>query len=284
MAALELYRMPDILKPHAKLLEELATLLVGVAGESVTMVKRSAPEQALKLKKQTEWKIFLEFLKVMFNLADRLSVFYLPVQEQLLFMNGLEDAVSTRLKIVLAPALGPQSDDMEIVFTIGNAVADSRRMYERFRFVVTEDSKVKDELFGFLSEQISHLIEAPGNPMVTSAATLCASASIAAMKSLFEGLRSPSAQAQGVGAQPGHPDAGTGTGNEIKLISVMSTVQGEEVETRWGMHSRFRQDLKPEEAKELTRLMNRATQILGERYAALAFSADWMNWRQAGHA
>ena len=73
-------------------------------------------------------------------------------------------------------------------------------------------------------------------------------------------------------------------GNEIKLISVMSSVAGEEVETRWGLHPRFREDLRPEEAQELTRRMNRVTKILGERYAKVAFSADWKSWHFSGHA
>src|SRR5207247_9141295 len=57
--------------PFSGLLRDRGSLMVAGAGESVTMVKRSAPEQALKLKKTDEWKLYLEFLKVMFNLADR---------------------------------------------------------------------------------------------------------------------------------------------------------------------------------------------------------------------
>ena len=74
------------------------------------------------------------------------------------------------------------------------------------------------------------------------------------------------------------------TGTEIKLVSVMSSVKGEEVETRWGLHPRFRQDLTPEEAKQLTTTMNRVAKILGERYAAVAFSDQWASWHKAGHA
>lgn len=276
-------------KPYSKLLQELATLMVGVAGESVTMVKRSAPDQALKLKQPSEWKIYLEFLKLMFNLADRLSVYHVPIQEQPQFMDSLEDAVTGKLKAILEPALGPDNDEMEITVTIGKAVAESRRMYERFRFVVTEDSRVKEEFFACLAERVTQLIAAPGNGMVTSAVTLCASAAIPAMKSLFEGVGPSVVAAQGAPESRDREevtDASTGgtTGNEIKLVSVMSTVQGEEVETRWGLHPRFRQDLRSEETQELTRLMNRVTQILGERYAAVAFSADWASWHQIGHA
>ena len=67
-------------------------------------------------------------------------------------------------------------------------------------------------------------------------------------------------------------------------MSVMSTVAGEEVETRWGLHPRFRQDLPPEDVQQLTKLMNRVAKILGERYASVAFSDEWTSWHKAGHA
>jgi hypothetical protein len=44
---------------HVGLLRELAALLTAVSGESVTMVKRSLPDQTLKLTSQQEWKIYL---------------------------------------------------------------------------------------------------------------------------------------------------------------------------------------------------------------------------------
>jgi len=257
-------------------------LMVGVAGESVTMVKRSAPDQTLALKKTTEWTLYLEFLKLLFNLADRLSAFYVPIQEQPKFMDSLEDAVTNRLKESLGPALGPDLDAMEIMLTIGNTVAESRQIYERFRFVVTEESQVRTEYLDCLAARITRLFEASGNPLVTSAVTLCAGAAIPAMKSLFEGVIGAVAP-QPTAQPPSRAETG-GTGNEIKLVSVMSTVRDEEVETRWGLHPRFRQDLSPEEAKELTRLMNEVTHVLGERYAAVAFSAEWASWKQTGNA
>ena len=303
--------------PLSGLLHDLGSLMVAVAGESVTMVKRSAPEQALKLKKTDEWNIYLEFLKVMFNLADRLSALHVPIHEQSQFMDSLEDAVTHQLQTVLGPALSPDNDEKEIVHTIGRAVAESRERYERFRFLVTEDSKVKEEFFKTFSERVAQMMGASGNGMVLSAAALCASSMVPAMKALFEGSatrgtarervpgvkpadrgpiaptdRVPVASLGATGAgdewvsRPGlhGQPAGGGTGNEIKLVSVMSSIAGEEVETRWGLHPRFRQDLSPEQAQELTRRMNRVTKILGERYAKVAFSADWKSWHLSGHA
>ncbi|WP_447973081.1 hypothetical protein [Nitrospira sp. Kam-Ns4a] len=279
--------MTDTNGGYATRLRELASLMVAVAGESVTMVKKSAPEAALKLKKRAEWELYLEFLKVLFNLADRLSAFYVPVQEQPALMDRLEDAVTNQLKNVLAPALGPDSDEMEFLLTVGKAVTESRQTYDRFQFVPTEESKAKDEFFKTFAERIARLMGAAGDGMVLSAATLCASAAIPAMKGLFEEIQgqgqAPGGPAQAAGASTVQPRPST-TGNEIKLVSVMATVHGEEVETRWGLHPRFKEDLKPGQLQELARLMNRVTRILGERYAAVAFSADWATWQKIGHA
>lgn len=285
---------------YADLLRELAAMMTAVAGESVTMIKRSAPDAALKLKPKQEWDIYLEFLKVLFNLADRLSVLHLPIQEQPPFMDSLEDHVAQHLKTILAPALGPDSDDMEVTVTIGKAVADSRQRYERFRFLVTDESPARADYLQVVGERIGELLGATGNGMVTSAATLCISSAIPAMQALFaevlSGKTAPAAaahQAKPTTAAPSTQPArqegaskpgATEASNEIKLVSVMATVSGEEVETRWGLHPRFRQDLTQEENKELTKLMNRVTQILGERYAAVAFSSDWASWNQIGHA
>ncbi len=273
---------------HVGLLRELAALLTAVSGESVTMVKRSLPDQTLKLTSQQEWKIYLEFLKIFFNLADRLAAFYLPLKDRPEFMDSLEDAVTQQLKAVLSPALGPDTDHMEVTITIGQAVAESRQVYERQAFVVTEESPAKAEYLRLFGERIADATQAPGNGLIISAATLCANAAIPAMKAAFEGamhtLPTLNATPEG-GVEALHqPPASRTMGNEIKLVSVMSTLEHEEVETRWGLHPRFRHDLTPDEMRELSRLMNRVTRIIGERYAAVAFSPNWAPWQQVGHA
>jgi len=273
---------------HAILLRDLAALLIAVSGESVTVVKRSLPEQALKLNSQQEWKIYLEFLKILFNMADRFAGFYLPLKDRPEFMDSLEDTVTQQLKSVLSPALGPDTDQMEVTVTIGQAVSESRQVYERHAFMLTEESSVKAEYLRLFGERVAEATQAPGNGLVISAATLCANAAIPAMKAAFEGAphtqptvsTAPAAVADPVG----QPPAAGSMGNEIKLVSVMSTLENEEVETRWGLHPRFRQDLTPDDMRELSRLMNRVTRILGERYAAVAFSPNWAPWQQVGHA
>ncbi|HLZ35278.1 MAG TPA: hypothetical protein VKP13_14800 [Nitrospira sp.] len=276
--------------PYSQQLRSLAELMLAVAGESVTVMKKNAPEQALKLKRQDEWGLYLEFIKVMFNLTDRLSAFHIPIKDQPEFMNGLEDAVTAQLKTALEPAFGSSVDQAEIMLTIGGAVAESRQLYERYRFSITEDSKTRNEMFDAFGGRVADALGVAGNPQITSAATLCATAVVPAITAILKG--DAPATASGTSPQSAGrtaADAATAipkgqTGNEIKLISVMSNVTGEEVETRWGLHPRFRQDLTAEEAQQLTKLMNRVAKVLGERYAAVAFSDEWNSWHKAGHA
>ncbi|BFU89695.1 MAG: hypothetical protein NTAFB01_08820 [Nitrospira sp.] len=278
--------MATITTEYKDRLRQLAELMLAVSGESVTMMKRNAPEQALKLKRQDEWGIYLEFLKVMFNLTDRLVALHIPMKDQMEFMNGLEDAVTQQLKHTLEPAFGNNADQMEIVLTIGTTVAQSRQTYEKYKFLISEDSKIKHEMFRDFGDKVADALGASGNAQLSSAATLCASAVVPALSSILQGQAPPSQEA----SQAAPPAVGTSTeqkksiAQEIKLVSLMSSVSGEEVETRWGLHPRFREDLTPSELQQLTKLLNRVAKILGERYAAVAFSKDWASWHKAGHA
>jgi hypothetical protein len=276
-------------------LRQLAELMLAVAGESVTVMKRSAPERALKLKRQEEWGLYLEFLKVMFNLTDRLSALYLPIKAQPQFMDSLEDTVTLQLKHVLEPAFGSGTDQTEIMLTVGAAVAESRQTYERYRFLVTETNPVKDEMLKDFGGRVADTMGIAGNAQVSSAATLCASAVIPAIKAILAGDAPPVAATETAtpvathampapSPSPTTPGPQGPTGTEITLVSVMSTVAGEEVETRWGLHPRFRQDLPPEDMQRIAKLMNRVAKILGERYASVAFSDEWTSWHKAGHA
>ncbi len=278
--------MTDRNQEYGDRLRHVASLLLAVAGESVTMMKRQAPQQALKLTRQDEWGLYLEFLKIMFNVTDRLAALYIPLKDQLDFMNGLEDAVSSQLKGALEPAVGPQVDQMEIVLTIGGTVADSRQVYEQYKFLITEDSKPKSDMFQEFGNRVADLLGAPGNSALSSAAALCATAVTPAISAVLQGGTPHPEIALQEAASPAsrQPDQKPVTGQEIKLVSMMSTVSDEEVETRWGLHPQFRQDLSSAELQQLTKLLNRVAKILGERYASVAFSEQWSTWHKAGHA
>jgi hypothetical protein len=267
-------------------LRQLAELMLAVSGESVTLMKKNAPEQALTLKRQDEWGLYLEFLKILFNMTDRLAALHIPLKDQMDFMNGLEDSVTQQLKNALEPAFGHQTDQMEIVLTIGAAVAESRQNYEQYKFMVTEESKAKNEMLRDFGEKIAKVLGAPGNSRLSSAAALCISAVVPAIGAVLHGQPPPAADAaQTTSSSTADPlDTKSPTGQEIKLISLMSSVSGEEVETRWGLHPRFREDLTADELQRLTKLLNRVAKIVGERYASVAFSPEWTSWHKAGHA
>lgn len=280
--------------------KDLAHTMMSVARESVALIKRSDQQQSLKFQRKQEWDIYLEFLRMLFNLVDRLSAFYIPVQSQRDFMNNLEDSVSAQLKTVLAPSLSASEiDDMAVTLSIGQAVAESRQIYEKHKFVITDQSKERDQFFQFFSERVAAKAGAPGKKEITSAAFLCGTAVIPALKSLFEDATKPKADAsvtkpaagndQSSSSKSSSPASSTNpTGQPqaglIKLISVMSRSQGEEVETWWGLHPQFRRDLPPDEAKELAKQMNRATRIVGERFAVVASLAQAGTDQPIGHA
>ncbi|MCP9439297.1 MAG: hypothetical protein NNA20_10620 [Nitrospira sp.] len=279
--------------PYREHLRQLAELMLAVAGESVTMMKKTAPEQALTLKRQNEWSLYLEFLKIMFNLADRLVALHIPIKDQMDFMNSLEDAVTGRLKDVLAPAFGDRTDHMEIALTIGTTVAESRRTYESYAFLITEESKTKNDMFRDFGETIAGLLGAPGNARLGSAAALCASAVVPAMDAILQGQAQPtpsspagdpSDQPMDRQDRPPQSDRQHATGRDIKLISMVSSISHDVVETRWGLHPRFREDLTADELRQLTTLLNRVAKIVGERCAAVACSEQWASTQRAGHA
>ncbi|MEO8324958.1 MAG: hypothetical protein ABI618_03860 [Nitrospirota bacterium] len=279
---------------YESVLKDLAHTMMSVARESVGLIKRSDQKLAMKLQRKQEWEIYLEFLRMLFNLVDRLSGFYIPIQAQKEFMNSLEDSVAHQLKTVLAPSLSSSEvDDMEVTLSVGQVVSDSQKTYEKFKFVVTDQSKERDQYFQFFSERIASKAGAPGKQEITAAAFLCGSAVVPALKSLFEDATQPkiepatsavppvakegagssaAAQERSSSTQSGATD--TAGKNLIKLISVVSRAQGEEVESWWGLHPQFRRDLPADEAKELAKHMNRATRIVGERFAVVASLAQ----------
>ncbi|GJL57889.1 MAG: hypothetical protein NPIRA03_07460 [Nitrospirales bacterium] len=285
-------------KPSAEnyesVLKDLAHTMMSVARESVGLIKRSDQQLAMKLQRKQEWEIYLEFLRMLFNLVDRLSGFYIPIQAQKEFMNSLEDSVAHQLKTVLAPSLSSSEvDDMEVTLSVGQVVADSRKTYEKFKFVVTDQTKERDQYFQFFSERIASKAGAPSKQEITAAAFLCGTAVVPALKSLFEDATTPKVEpatsaahsvakeesGASVAAEKGSSSTPSGAPetagkNLIKLISVVSRAQGEEVESWWGLHPQFRRDLPPDEAKELAKHMNRATRIVGERFAVLASLAQ----------
>ena len=266
--------MKHSIQEHEPILKDLSNTILDVCRESVTLVKRSDPSVTTNLSQKQEWEIYLEFLKVLFNLVDRISAFHVSIQQQPEFMNSLEDYVSERLKILLAPSLSSaQIDEQEIVVAVGRTVAESREAYESYKFVCSDDSKERNAFFQHVGERVAGRIGAVNNQAIMSTTTLCISAVIPALTALFEGKTpepeaqtSPEAQPKTTG-QSSDPSTGPSGAKMIKLISVVASISGEEFETRWGLLPQFRQDLKPDQVEALTDYMNRVAQIVGDRFA-----------------
>ncbi len=262
--------MNHSIQEHEPILKDLSNTILDVCRESVTLVKRSDPAVTTSLTQKQEWGIYLEFLKVLFNLVDRVSAFHVSIQQQPEFMNRLEDHVSDRLKTMLAPSLSSaQIDEQEIVVAVGRAVAESRETYEPYKFVVSEDSKERNAFFQHVGERVDGRAGAVNNQAILSTTTLCISAVIPALTALFEGktpesgaMTSPATQSQTAGQAPAPSGA-----KVIKLISVVASISGEEFETRWGLLPQFRRDLKPDQVTTLTDYMNRVARIVGDRFA-----------------
>ncbi len=262
--------MKHSIQEHEPILKDLSNTILDVCRESVTLIKRSDPAVTTSFSQKQEWEIYLEFLKVLFNLADRVSAFHVSIQQQPEFMNSLEDHVSDRLKTLLAPSLSSaQIDEQEIVFAVGRAVAESREIYEPYKFVFSEDSKERNAFFQFVSERVAERAGDVKNQAILSTTTLCISAVIPALTALFEGPppeheagTTPAAQ-PGTGGDSSAPSAS----KVIKLISVVSSISEEEFETRWGLLPQFRRDLKPDQVTALTDYMNRVARIVGDRFA-----------------
>ncbi len=283
--------MKHSIQEHEPILKDLSNTILDVCRESVTLVKRSDQAVTSTLTQKQEWEIYLEFLKVLFNLVDRISAFHVSIQQQPEFMNGLEDHVSERLKNLLAPSLSSaQIDEQEIVVAIGRAVAESRETYEAYKFVYSEDGKERNAFLQHVGERVAGRAGAVKNEAIISTTTLCIGAVIPALTALFEGKtpepetepsQDTQARAEGQSSSPTPDPSGT---RVIKLISVVASISGEEFETRWGLLPQFRRDLKPDQVEALTDYMNRVARIVGDRFAIESSKALGKTDPPAGNA
>ncbi len=282
---------------NVSVLQDLANTMLGVARESVSLMKRTDQQRSLKLNRNQEWEVYLEFLRVQFSLVDRLSAFHIPIQGQPEFMNSLEDSVTAQLRTALTPTLSStEVDEMEVTLAVGKTVAESRQVYERYKFVVTEQSKERDAFFQAFAVRVASKMGASGDEGLTSAAFLCASSVVPALTKLFEDAATPPSPVEApvaVAEKPSEPSSVTAApdlielpdgGQTIKLVRVMSKISGEEVDTWWGIHPQFQRDLQPQETKDLAQHMNRVARIVGERYAVVASLAQSSGDQPIGHA
>ena len=164
----------------------MGELMLMIARESMALLKRNTPDVASKLTRKQEWEAFLEFLKILFNLADRVGAFYVPVSEYLQFLDAVEDAVIDQMNNEFRQQAGPEYDEIPVKVSIAAAFDEAQKCYQPFQFLVTEEGAERDRYFKKFGEAVSTAIGAQRHNTIVTAATMCASSSIAAMKALME--------------------------------------------------------------------------------------------------
>ncbi len=175
----------------------MGELMLVIARESMTLIKRNDPAIASKLPRKQEWEAFLEFLKVLFNLADRVSAFYVPVSEYLQFLDAVEDAVIDQMNNAFRQQAGPGYDETPLKISISAAFDVGQKLYQPYQFLVLEEGKERALFFRKFGETLATALDARGNNTIATTATMCVSSSITAMKLLMESADGSSPSAAG---------------------------------------------------------------------------------------
>ena len=61
---------------------------------------------------------------------------------------------------------------------------------------------------------------------------------------------------------------------ETEILHVVIKRDGKQVHANWGLHPNLKEELKPEELKELTEIMGKVTNIVGKRFAQVLTQAE----------
>ena len=70
--------------------------------------------------------------------------------------------------------------------------------------------------------------------------------------------------------QPGASGNGGQTvARDVELLRVLIAREGKQVSAQWALHPQLKQDLQPEELKEVTELMARVATIVGSRFTEI---------------
>jgi hypothetical protein len=63
-------------------------------------------------------------------------------------------------------------------------------------------------------------------------------------------------------------------GQDLELLKVVVTREGQQVSAQWGIHPQMKRDLLLEEWTELNELMTKVTGIVGSRFAEILSEAE----------
>ena len=61
---------------------------------------------------------------------------------------------------------------------------------------------------------------------------------------------------------------------ETEILHVVIQRDGKQVNAKWGLNPNLKEELKPEEWKELTEIMGKVTNIVGKRFSQILTQAD----------
>jgi len=69
--------------------------------------------------------------------------------------------------------------------------------------------------------------------------------------------------------QPGKSGNGQPVPKDVELLRVLIAREGKQVSAQWAVHPQLKQDLQPDELKEVTELMAKVTTIVGSRFTEI---------------
>lgn len=61
---------------------------------------------------------------------------------------------------------------------------------------------------------------------------------------------------------------------ETEILHVVILRDGKQVSAKWGLHPNLKEELKPEEWKELTEIMGKVTTLVGNRFSQVLQHAE----------
>jgi hypothetical protein len=74
--------------------------------------------------------------------------------------------------------------------------------------------------------------------------------------------------------QPHPPNGEPNRAQELELLKVIVTREGQKVSAQWGIHPQMKKDLPPEDWTELSNLMLKVTGLVGNRFAEILAEAE----------
>jgi hypothetical protein len=164
----------------------LGELMIAISRESMTLLKRQAPNALGALERKQEWEGFIEFLKVLFNIVDRVATLYIPVNEYLQFLDAVEDAVIDQMNSAFRKQAGAGYDETPLKVSIAAAFETAQKFYHPHRFMIIEEGPDRDRYLTAFAEAVANTLGLRGNKMIVTTASMCAGSSIAAIKALLE--------------------------------------------------------------------------------------------------